>query len=83
MIKLKVLTHNSGEYETTVEEFDAAAVNEQLNSNEVNTIVIGDLILSRIDVKVIHRLPDEMSEEEEPVEEEPAEDVPEEEIVDQ
>ena len=59
MIKLKVLTHNSGEYETAVEEFDAASVNAQLNSNEVNTIVIGDLILSRIDVKVIHRLPEE------------------------
>jgi hypothetical protein len=53
MINLRILTHNSGEYETTVESFDAAAMNEQLNDNAVNTVVIGDLILSKIDVKVI------------------------------
>jgi hypothetical protein len=51
--KLRVVTHNSGEYETEVESFDPVEMNEQLNSMEVNTVVIGDLILSKIDVKVI------------------------------
>ena len=74
-MKLKVFTHNSGEFETTVEEYNAAEVNQQLNSNEVNTIVIGDLILSRIDVKVIHRVDEESAE--------PAEEFPEEEVIDQ
>lgn len=56
MIKLKVLTHNSGEYFTEVESFDPVTLNEQLNNNEVNTVVIGDLILSKIDVKVISKI---------------------------
>jgi hypothetical protein len=51
--KLRIVTHNSGEYETEVETFDPLEMNEQLNSMEVNTVVIGDLILSKIDVKVI------------------------------
>ena len=58
-MKLKVFTHNSGEFETTVEEYNAAEVNRQLNSNDVNTVVIGDHILSRIDVKVIHKVEEE------------------------
>lgn len=53
MIKLKILTHNSGEYETSVEEFDPIALNAQLNDSEINTVVIGDKILSKIDVKVV------------------------------
>lgn len=56
MIKLKVLTHNSGEYETQAESFDPVALNEQLNSNEINTVVIGDLIFSRIDIKVVTKV---------------------------
>jgi hypothetical protein len=51
--KLRIVTHNSGEYETEVESFDPVEMNEQLNNIEVNTVVIGDLILSKIDVKVI------------------------------
>jgi hypothetical protein len=56
MLKLKILTHNSGEYETTAETFDAVALNEQLNNPDVNTVVIGDLIFSRIDVKVVTKV---------------------------
>jgi hypothetical protein len=51
---LKILTHNSGEYETTVESIDLVALNGDLNNNGINTIIVGDIILSRIDVKVIH-----------------------------
>jgi len=50
-MKLKILTHNSGEYETTVDEFDPLVLNEQLNDLNVNTVAIGNVILSRIDVK--------------------------------
>jgi hypothetical protein len=51
--KLRIVTHNSGEYETEVDSFDPVSVNEQLNSMDINTVVIGDLIFSKIDVKVI------------------------------
>lgn len=56
MITLKILTHNSGEYQTEVETYDPIAINEQLNNMEVNTVVIGDLVLSKIDVKVISKI---------------------------
>lgn len=58
LIRLKIITHNSGEFETQVETFDPVLLNEQLNNNEVNTVVIGDLILSKIDVKVISKIPE-------------------------
>ncbi|RHW37329.1 hypothetical protein D1B31_16325 [Neobacillus notoginsengisoli] len=50
-MRLRILTHNSGEFETDVEEFDPVSLNEELNSPEINTVVIGNVILSRIDVK--------------------------------
>lgn len=53
MIKLKIVTHNSGEYEATVSEYNAIDMNAQLNNSEINTVLIGDVILSRIDVKII------------------------------
>lgn len=56
MLKLKILTHNSGEYETTAESFDPVTLNEQLNNQDVNTVVIGDLIFSRIDIKVVTKV---------------------------
>jgi hypothetical protein len=56
LIKLKILTHNSGEFETNVDEFDPVLINAQLNDHEINTVQIGDLILSKIDVKVICKI---------------------------
>lgn len=56
MIKLKILTHNSGEYHTEVETYDPVAINNQLNNTEINTVAIGDLVLSKIDVKVISKI---------------------------
>lgn len=53
MIKLKILTHNSGEYVTEAESFDPVTLNEQLNAHDVNTVVIGKLIFSRIDIKLV------------------------------
>lgn len=56
MIKLKILTHNSGEYETSADSFDPVSLNEQLNNQDVNTVMIGDLIFSRIDIKVVTKV---------------------------
>ena len=60
MITLKILTHSSGDYEATVESFDPILLNEQLNSNQINTVVVGDLILSRIDVKTVVPIKEEV-----------------------
>jgi len=50
---LKIITHSGGEYEVTVEEYDASQVNTDLNDNQINTVAFGDVILSRIDVKAV------------------------------
>jgi len=52
-LKLKIITHSGGEYEVTVEEYDAAQVNADLNDNQINTVAFADVILSRIDVKAV------------------------------
>lgn len=51
MVKLKVLTHGGKEYEVSVESYDSVVLNEQLNNAELNTVAIGELVISRIDVK--------------------------------
>jgi hypothetical protein len=48
-----VSTHTGKEYEINVETYDPIKINEDLNNPEVNTIVIGDVIIARIDVKSI------------------------------
>lgn len=53
MIELEISTHEGKTYNVTVEEYDAAALNQKLNDNNVNTVLIGDKILSRILVKEI------------------------------
>jgi hypothetical protein len=51
---LTILTHDGLTYENVhVESYDSVALNEQLNNNEINTVVIGDLIFSRINVKSV------------------------------
>lgn len=60
MIPLKILTHSGGEYEAAVELFDPVLLNDQLNNNEINTVVIGDLIFSRIDVKTVAPIKEEV-----------------------
>lgn len=57
---IKILTHNSGDYETNVEIFDAISLNDQLNNNQINTVVIGDLIFSRIDIKTVAPIKEEV-----------------------
>jgi hypothetical protein len=48
-----VNTHSGKEYEINVEEYNPVEINENLNNREVNTIIIGDVIIARIDVKSI------------------------------
>jgi hypothetical protein len=53
MQQLKITTHSGNEYEVTVESFDPVQTNTDLNNNEIYTVVFGDVILSRIDVKAV------------------------------
>ncbi len=53
MTTLQILTHDGNEYEETVEQYDAVALNEELNNSEINTVVIGKLIISRVNVKLV------------------------------
>ncbi|MED4052930.1 hypothetical protein P4654_01990 [Niallia taxi] len=57
---LKIQTHSGSEYEATVQEYNASEINEKLNSNEVNTVAFGEIILSRIDVKSVVPVVDKM-----------------------
>lgn len=50
---LKIITHSGNEYDVTVERFDPVQTNADLNNNEIYTVVFGDVILSRIDVKAV------------------------------
>ena len=52
-MNLLVSTHDGKEYEVNVETYDPIALNADLNNNEVNTVVIGDVIISRINVKSV------------------------------
>ncbi|PAD86663.1 hypothetical protein CHH55_16975 [Niallia circulans] len=50
-MKLKIKTHSGGEFETEVEEYNPVEINDQINNSDILTILIGDKIFSRIDVK--------------------------------
>ena len=50
---LDILCHDGSQFEVTVESFDPIAMNETLNNSNILTVVIGDIIFSRIDIKRI------------------------------
>jgi hypothetical protein len=50
---IKVITHSGNEYVVTVELFDPVRINDDLNNPDINTVVFGNVIVSRIDVKTI------------------------------
>jgi hypothetical protein len=50
---LTILTHDGKEYLVEVENYNPIELNKQLNDNQVNTVLIGDKILSRITVKEV------------------------------
>ena len=51
MKKLIIETHDGGRYEAEVESYDAVALNADLNDSSINTVVIGDQVHSRVNVK--------------------------------
>lgn len=51
MVKLKILTHGGETYETEVEVYDHVELHSQTNNTELNTVLIGDIIVSRINIK--------------------------------
>jgi hypothetical protein len=52
-MKLQILTHDGKEYNVDIENYDPVVLNSQLNDNQVNTVLIGDKIFSRISVKEV------------------------------
>lgn len=59
MIKLEVKTHDDEIYTKEVEDYDAQKLNDEINNNEVLTVVIGDLIISRISIAKISVISEE------------------------
>ena len=51
MIKLEISTHSGDVDIVEVVEYSAESVAEQLNNSEVQAVVFGDNVYSRIDVK--------------------------------
>ncbi|OFC75850.1 hypothetical protein [Bacillus thuringiensis] len=69
--KLKVQTNGGKEIEIITNDYDPIYLNEQLNNNNTITVVIGDYIFSRIDVKQVVPVKEELKEPEQPTTEEP------------
>lgn len=53
MIKLEISTHSGSVDVVTVEEYSPEELNNQINGGEVQTILIGSNIYSRIEIKAI------------------------------
>lgn len=53
MVTLLVTTHDGVEYTVNADNYDPTALNDALNNNDLNTVAIGDLVISRINVKTI------------------------------
>lgn len=52
-MQVEVTTHEGFKRKTTVENYDPNVLNESINNSELLTVVIGDLIISRINIKEI------------------------------
>jgi hypothetical protein len=53
---IRIITHGGDNYETEVESYDPIKLNDDINNTELNTVLIGDVILSRIDVKGVSKI---------------------------
>ncbi|KEK22461.1 hypothetical protein [Bacillus gaemokensis] len=51
--KIEVRTSDGKIFEITTDDYDPVYINEQLNSSNTITVVIGDYIFSRLDIKQI------------------------------
>ena len=52
-MKVQLTTHDGMDIQVEIEDYNAEEINAKLNSHELNTIVIGDVVISRINVKSI------------------------------
>ncbi|MFC0271136.1 hypothetical protein ACFFIX_06680 [Metabacillus herbersteinensis] len=52
-MNLQVITHSGQDKLIEVVEYDPVILNDQINNNEINTILIGNEIFSRIDIKYV------------------------------
>ncbi|MBO1515499.1 hypothetical protein [Metabacillus bambusae] len=50
---LNVVTHSGQDLTIEVETYDPILLNEQLNSNDIHTVLIGNTIFSKIDIKLV------------------------------
>ncbi|MGG0209510.1 hypothetical protein [Bacillus mycoides] len=64
--KLEVHTNSGKAIEIVTNDYDPIFLNEQLNNNNTITVVIGDYIFSRIDVKQVVPVKEEPKEPEQP-----------------
>lgn len=53
MTKIEIKTHQGDVYVEEVENYDPHVLNEQINNNEILTVLIGKLIISRIKIAEI------------------------------
>jgi len=52
-LRLKILTHSGIEDIVEAKEYDPIKLNEDLNNKEIQTVLIGKNIYSRIDIKYV------------------------------
>lgn len=71
-MKLKVYMHSGEEYEIEVENYNAAELNEERNDETINSILLGDYSLSRINIRDVIPITKLDEPIEEPEEEEPS-----------
>lgn len=62
MITLQIKTHDGEVLTEEVEVYNAVELNEQINSNELLTVVIGQRILSRIKIAEVSIVEENFSE---------------------
>lgn len=59
-MQLRVLTHSGEDAIVEVETYNAKELAEKLNSHELNVIDIGDVIFSKIDIKLVKPITEEI-----------------------
>ena len=62
ILQLRVLTHSGEDAIVEVEKYNAKELAEKLNSHELNVIDIGDVVFSKIDIKLVKPIAEETKE---------------------
>ncbi|WP_339216704.1 hypothetical protein [Ornithinibacillus sp. FSL M8-0202] len=62
MIKLHVTTHSGDDDIIEVDVYDAKGLEEKRNNNEIESITIGNISYSRIDLKTVKPIKEELAE---------------------